>query len=167
MPQYNKHDVLRYDHDQRYSVDLAQSYTRVPLPEPPRSSFEIAEPRKSLPGIHEEFHHRRSSLNIAREDLNNQNKLKTGVVVTIPTFDNASKEAEHVKKTKKKGIERDIQKDLEIDYHKIDVNELVRRFDTDAQDGLTEDVAKKRLAEYGPNEVALRNKYLWIWKLIT
>jgi len=43
------------------------------------------------------------------------------------------------------------QDELEIDEHKVPLDELVKRFKTDIKTGLTEEAARDGLAKYGPN----------------
>merc|ERR1712198_238876 len=53
---------------------------------------------------------------------------------------------------KKKGKNlNELKKELEIDVHKVDVDVLVKRFQTNIENGLTPDQAKAKLEEYGPN----------------
>merc|ERR1712198_130989 len=53
---------------------------------------------------------------------------------------------------KKKGKNlNELKKELEIDVHRISLDELVKRFQTNIENGLTPDQAKAKLEEYGPN----------------
>merc|ERR1712172_227845 len=44
-----------------------------------------------------------------------------------------------------------LKQELELDVHKVSVDELCKRFKTDVTRGLTDNQAKKNFAEYGPN----------------
>merc|ERR1711872_1089740 len=53
---------------------------------------------------------------------------------------------------KKKGKNlNELKKELEIDVHRISLDELVKRFQTNIENVLTPDQAKAKLEEYGPN----------------
>merc|ERR1712212_834510 len=53
---------------------------------------------------------------------------------------------------KKKGKNlNELKKELELDVHKVSLDELVKRFQTNIENGLTPDQAKAKLEEYGPN----------------
>merc|ERR1712198_477246 len=53
---------------------------------------------------------------------------------------------------KKKGKNlNELKKELEIDVHRISLDELVKRFQTNVENGLTADQAKQKLEEHGPN----------------
>merc|ERR1712127_939772 len=54
------------------------------------------------------------------------------------------------KKKEKKDL-NELKQELEIDVHRVSVDELLKRFNTDIERGLTDTQAKKNLAEYGPN----------------
>ena len=45
----------------------------------------------------------------------------------------------------------ELKQELELDVHKVEVSELLKRFKTDVARGLTDTQAKLSLAEYGPN----------------
>merc|ERR1712055_1117519 len=45
----------------------------------------------------------------------------------------------------------DLKKELEIDVHKISADELIKRFETNLENGLTAAQAKAKLEQYGPN----------------
>merc|ERR1712227_714137 len=45
----------------------------------------------------------------------------------------------------------ELKQELEIDVHRVSVDELCKRFNTNIEAGLTDDQALKGLAEYGPN----------------
>merc|ERR1712179_422826 len=45
----------------------------------------------------------------------------------------------------------ELKQELEIDVHKVSVDELLKRFNTQVERGLTASQAEKNLAEYGPN----------------
>merc|ERR1711868_37727 len=45
----------------------------------------------------------------------------------------------------------ELKQELEIDVHKVPIEELCKRFKTDISRGLTDSQAKRSLAEYGPN----------------
>merc|ERR1712168_1111309 len=47
----------------------------------------------------------------------------------------------------------ELKQELEIDVHKVSVEELLKRFSTQVERGLTEAQAAKNLAEYGRNEL--------------
>merc|ERR1712240_495597 len=47
----------------------------------------------------------------------------------------------------------ELKQELEIDVHKVSVDELCKRFTSNVADGLTDDQAAKNLAEYGRNEL--------------
>ena len=47
------------------------------------------------------------------------------------------------KKAEKKQKQDDLKKELELDEHKIDLDELCKRTGTDAEKGLTEEQAEK------------------------
>ena len=51
----------------------------------------------------------------------------------------------------KKGNLNELKQELELDVHKVPIQELCKRFKTDIQRGLTDGQAKRSLAEYGPN----------------
>ena len=51
----------------------------------------------------------------------------------------------------KKGKLNELKQELELDVHKVPIQELCKRFKTDIQRGLTDGQAKRSLAEYGPN----------------
>ena len=44
-----------------------------------------------------------------------------------------------------------LKQELELDVHKVPIEELCKRFKTDISRGLTDSQAKRSLAEYGPN----------------
>ena len=46
---------------------------------------------------------------------------------------------------------KEIPADLEVDYHTTDLPKLYERYNTDGTNGLSTEVAKKRLASDGPN----------------
>eukprot|EP00091_Calanus_sinicus_P002060 TRINITY_DN120_c0_g1_i8.p1 TRINITY_DN120_c0_g1~~TRINITY_DN120_c0_g1_i8.p1 ORF type:complete len:118 (-),score=20.73 TRINITY_DN120_c0_g1_i8:120-473(-) len=54
------------------------------------------------------------------------------------------------KKKEKKDL-NELKQELEIDVHRVSVDELLKRFNTNVERGLTDDQAKKNFAEYGPN----------------
>jgi len=54
------------------------------------------------------------------------------------------------KKKEKKDL-NELKQELEIDVHRVSVDELLKRFNTNIERGLTDGQAKKNLAEYGPN----------------
>merc|ERR1712180_116882 len=55
---------------------------------------------------------------------------------------------------KKKGKNlNELKKELEIDVHRISLDELVKRFQTNIENGLTPDQAKAKLEEVGPNQL--------------
>merc|ERR1711881_139714 len=56
------------------------------------------------------------------------------------------------KKKEKKDL-NELKQELEIDVHKVSVEELLKRFSTQVERGLTEAQAAKNLAEYGRNEL--------------
>merc|ERR1712168_400964 len=56
------------------------------------------------------------------------------------------------KKKEKKDI-NELKQELEIDVHKVSVDELLKRFNTQIDRGLTASQAAKNLAEYGRNEL--------------
>merc|ERR1712117_478422 len=56
------------------------------------------------------------------------------------------------KKKEKKDL-NELKQELEIDVHKVSVEELLKRFSTQIARGLTEAQAAKNLAEYGRNEL--------------
>jgi len=45
----------------------------------------------------------------------------------------------------------DLKQELELDVHKVPIEELCKRFKTEIESGLTDTQAKKSLEEYGPN----------------
>merc|ERR1711981_1332797 len=47
----------------------------------------------------------------------------------------------------------ELKQELEIDVHKVSVDELLKRFSTEVENGLTSEQAAKNLAEYGRNEL--------------
>merc|ERR1712190_500522 len=56
------------------------------------------------------------------------------------------------KKKEKKDL-NELKQELEIDVHKVSVDELLKRFNTQVERGLTASQAEKNLAEYGRNEL--------------
>jgi len=54
------------------------------------------------------------------------------------------------KKKEKKDL-NELKQELEIDVHRVSVDELLKRFNSNIERGLTDGQAKKNLAEYGPN----------------
>ena len=44
-----------------------------------------------------------------------------------------------------------LKQELELDVHKVAVEELVKRYNTDLNNGLTTAAAKEGFAKYGPN----------------
>nr|AFU25689.1 Na+,K+ ATPase alpha-subunit 1A [Oncopeltus fasciatus]CAH1755606.1 Na,K-ATPase alpha 1A [Oncopeltus fasciatus] len=54
-------------------------------------------------------------------------------------------------KKNKKGDLNELKQELDIDYHKITLEELYRRFETNPETGLSHDKAKEILARDGPN----------------
>merc|ERR1711962_1255324 len=56
------------------------------------------------------------------------------------------------KKKEKKDL-NELKQELEIDVHKVSVDELLKRFNTQVERGLTVSQAEKNLAEYGRNEL--------------
>merc|ERR1711962_942784 len=56
------------------------------------------------------------------------------------------------KKKEKKDL-NELKQELEIDVHKVSVDELLKRFNTQVERGLTASQAGKNLAEYGRNEL--------------
>merc|ERR1712013_554472 len=56
------------------------------------------------------------------------------------------------KKKEKKDI-NELKQELEIDVHKVSVDELLKRFNTQIERGLTASQAAKNLEEYGRNEL--------------
>ena len=56
------------------------------------------------------------------------------------------------KDKKKEGAKLDdLKKELEVDVHKISVEEVFRRFGVNRQTGLTDSQAKAGLEKHGPN----------------
>ena len=47
----------------------------------------------------------------------------------------------------------ELKQELEIDVHKVDVDVLCKRFNTNIEQGLTDSQAAKGLAEHGKNEL--------------
>ncbi|KAL0485858.1 sodium/potassium-transporting ATPase subunit alpha [Acrasis kona] len=175
MSQYNIRDVSNGDHNNvRQSIEMAQSYTHVPLPDIPRSSFDRVntDSERKNSGLQQEFVLRRSSLNIAREDMKRSSQdLRTGVVIKEPNFDQyetpispRTPKVQIVQKVTEGDAE--IQKDLAIDYHKIDLKEMSRRYETDTESGLLEDFAKRRLTENGPNEISTKSRWTIVIKIL-
>jgi sodium/potassium-transporting ATPase subunit alpha len=149
------------------SIDVLRSNTRVPLPDLPRSSYDpegTYEPRP-LSGFEEGFHYRRTSLNLAQE-------ARRGLQVQQPTFEVQPEVVPEKKKIslekpkKKKGLDAEIQKDLDIDYHIVSVPELIQRYDTNEEEGLTEELAKRKLAENGPNVIQQKSRFHYLWKIL-
>merc|ERR1712055_958339 len=56
------------------------------------------------------------------------------------------------KKKEKKDL-NELKQELEIDVHKVSVDELLKRFNTQVERGLTASQAEKNLAEHGLNEL--------------
>ena len=54
------------------------------------------------------------------------------------------------KKAAQEGLS-DLKKEIEMDEHKIEVDELLRRLETDVRQGLSDDEAARRLGRDGPN----------------
>merc|ERR1712123_118255 len=54
------------------------------------------------------------------------------------------------KKKEKKDL-NELKQELEIDVHKVSVDELLKRFNTEVERGLTTEQAEKNFEEYGPN----------------
>ena len=55
------------------------------------------------------------------------------------------------------------QDELEINEHKVPLDELVKRFNTDIKTGLTEEAARDGLAKYGPNTQVLPDYLFETW----
>merc|ERR1711988_1044499 len=47
----------------------------------------------------------------------------------------------------------ELKQELELDVHKVDLDELCKRFTSNVADGLTDDQVKKGIAEYGLNQL--------------
>merc|ERR1719351_194109 len=47
----------------------------------------------------------------------------------------------------------ELKQELEIDVHRVSVDELCKRFTSNVADGLTDDQVKKGIAEYGLNQL--------------
>ena len=45
----------------------------------------------------------------------------------------------------------DLKQELELDVHKVEIDVLCKRFDTDITKGLTSSQAESNFAQYGPN----------------
>ena len=45
----------------------------------------------------------------------------------------------------------ELKQELELDVHKVSLDELIKRFGTDLERGLTTSAAKKNFETYGPN----------------
>merc|ERR1711874_870675 len=45
----------------------------------------------------------------------------------------------------------DLKKELELDVHKVEISDLLKRFNTNVGEGLTDDQVKENQAQYGPN----------------
>lgn len=56
-------------------------------------------------------------------------------------------------KAAKKADMADLKQELELDVHKVTVDEIVNRFKSDLQTGLTASQASTNLARFGPNEL--------------
>merc|ERR1712214_135992 len=54
---------------------------------------------------------------------------------------------------KKDAKTEDLKKELELDVHRVSVDELCKRFTSNVADGLTDDQVKKGIAEYGLNQL--------------
>jgi len=54
------------------------------------------------------------------------------------------------KKAKEKNMD-ELKQELELDVHKVSLDELIKRFGTDLERGLTTSAAKKNFETYGPN----------------
>ena len=52
-----------------------------------------------------------------------------------------------------------------MDYHRVSLDELVKRFNTDIKTGLTEEAARDGLAKYGPNTQILPDYVVDHWSL--
>ncbi|OAF68794.1 hypothetical protein A3Q56_03462 [Intoshia linei] len=77
--------------------------------------------------------------------------LKEDVVI-LPKGDKPKGKFSLKKKKKKKNMQ-DLKKEMDIDHHKIPLEELTRRLETDVEKGLTSEEAKRRLHRDGPNEL--------------
>lgn len=62
-------------------------------------------------------------------------------------------------------IAKEIPKDLEVDFHMVDLGVLYDRFNSDGNNGITMQLAAKRFQADGPNMLSARN-YGYIWKVI-
>ncbi len=100
-----------------------------------------------------DFHLHRHSLQLARED-----KLRTSGVV-IEMKDTASKDTLPGTTS--------IQKELDIDYHEVKLQDLLNKLDTDAERGLSSEFAQHRLKLYGLNEISHKNRFRWVTKIFS
>ncbi|KHJ40872.1 cation transporter/ATPase [Trichuris suis] len=57
-------------------------------------------------------------------------------------------------KKNKKAPLHDLKQEMETDKHQIPIEELFRRLDTDPQNGLSAEEAKRRLSRDGPNALS-------------
>jgi sodium/potassium-transporting ATPase subunit alpha len=117
----------------------------------PQQEVITIEPRTSFQ-MQGEFQLRRTSLQIARED-----SKRSALTVSMPDFE-TKPNLEH--------LSPDTQKDLQIDYHLVDLKTLMNRLETN-ENGLSEELAQKRLKIYGTNEIIHKNKFGWIINIIS
>lgn len=74
---------------------------------------------------------------------------------------------------KKQGKDKEFEQALEqndelgsMDFHKVSVADILKRFDTNESNGLTDEQTNKKIAEVGLNKLEEKKQLHWIVKLL-
>ncbi|KAL0489076.1 sodium/potassium-transporting ATPase subunit alpha [Acrasis kona] len=104
------------------------------------------------------FKQRKASIMVYKHQQQNRLVVQDAALPPVLTVDNKVETAEEVVP--------DIKKDLEIDYHAVDLKVLESRFSTSAELGLTQSSASSKLRKNGPNTISVGNRFEKVFKII-
>jgi magnesium-transporting ATPase (P-type) len=129
-------------------------------PAPSKESLGIPQTREALldlVDIHSKFQQRKASLYASKKRLYVE-EVPTEPLITVDNVPVNSKEepAEVVK---------DVKTDLSVDYHRINLDELLERLESDENLGLNTNKAGEKLKKDGPNAIKVGNRFKGIIKI--
>jgi sodium/potassium-transporting ATPase subunit alpha len=133
-------------------IQQGLDYIKVRMDTTPRASLDSASNKIAV-----EFNYKSTALSAA---LSNRRKT-----MASENEKERQKESHLEEATPAEDVRTEVNEDLKVDYHVIPFNELVARYDSDIQNGLTNDQARLRLRRDGPNIIKQRNYFSKIKKV--